>query len=755
MVQYALGPDTPVAALAEPLGQGILPDDRGYELVTPPLKGDSSLLIDAQPFVDGRHVSYNAFLPLPGSAYGGFQNLLATRSPSAWQNVQLNPPQGDDAVPNYRALDNGGNTNRQVVFTSDVSSAFLSTWAGVDPADQDQSTSDVYKRMVDGSFQMVSRAEEGPETDARPRILAGISADGAHALFQTLENVPNSTVDPGQMAVHTAGELPYERIGGHTKLVGVLPDGTVPACGAVVGRGPMTYGAGANGATLIGAVSEDASRVVFTTPDPNAYLNPAPNASCNDQAQIYVRRQGITTVQASAPAPGAPTDVTGSAVYLGASADTRRVFFVSPQQLTPDAPFVPNNFPPKPRELYMYDVDTGQLTRVSRGASGTAAGNLGEDDGIVALSADGSHVFFTSHGELAPDAVAGERNLYVFANGQTTLISGAGTALASEIRPGSRVLPNAAQSTPDGSKLLFLNSANLTSYDSGGHVEAYVYDVTDQSLTCVSCNPTGAPAQGDAQFVDADYSSFNQFLPPVSLMSADGERVFFESSDDLVPQDTNGLIDVYQWHDGTISLLSSGTNPNGGGDRNGSHVIGIADDGNDVFFLTADRLVPQDRDTAFDIYDARVGGGFPLPPAPVDCLIDCQGSATAPPPFAFPSTSRVTGTGNVQPGPRASFSVPRLSARSRTQLAHGRRVTLVVRVGRGGRLKAVATAKVGPGRWTVARAAKSLRRRGTTRLGLRLSPAARRYLSRHRTLTIRLSVSFGGTRKDQTMRLTR
>ena len=41
-----------------------------------------------------------------------------------------------------------------------------------------------------------------------------------------------------------------------------------------------------------------------------------------------------------------------------------------------------------------------------------------------------------------------------------------------------------------------------------------------------------------------------------------------------------------------------------------------SDDGSDVFFTTAQPLVSQDDDQALDIYDARIGGGFPpVPPA--------------------------------------------------------------------------------------------------------------------------------------------
>jgi hypothetical protein len=51
---------------------------------------------------------------------------------------------------------------------------------------------------------------------------------------------------------------------------------------------------------------------------------------------------------------------------------------------------------------------------------------------------------------------------------------------------------------------------------------------------------------------------------------------------------------------GCVSLLSSGSS------SRESAFLEATPNGSDVFFLTAAQLVPQDTDTAFDIYDARV-----------------------------------------------------------------------------------------------------------------------------------------------------
>jgi hypothetical protein len=76
--------------------------------------------------------------------------------------------------------------------------------------------------------------------------------------------------------------------------------------------------------------------------------------------------------------------------------------------------------------------------------------------------------------------------------------------------------------------------------------------------------------------------------------------------------------------------------------------------GDDVFFLTSDRLVPLDTDTGLDVYDARVGGGFPAEPlsGPPVCEGDaCQGAPPAPPVFGTPGSATFEGPGNLTPVP--------------------------------------------------------------------------------------------------------
>jgi hypothetical protein len=140
-------------------------------------------------------------------------------------------------------------------------------------------------------------------------------------------------------------------------------------------------------------------------------------------------------------------------------------------------------------------------------------------------------------------------------------------------------------------------------------------------------------------------------------MSDNGDRVFFDSAVPLVPEDTNGLVDVYEWEragtpegscpedapgGGCVYLLS------GGKSDSNSYLLDASASGNDVFFVTRAQLVGKDQNEDFDLYDARVDG-LSLP-APASCSeTGCQGVPPAPPIFATPSSLTFDGIGNFPP----------------------------------------------------------------------------------------------------------
>jgi hypothetical protein len=163
-------------------------------------------------------------------------------------------------------------------------------------------------------------------------------------------------------------------------------------------------------------------------------------------------------------------------------------------------------------------------------------------------------------------------------------------------------------------------------------------------------------------------------------MSSDGRYVFFTTSQSLLPQDTNGLPDVYEYDvdTGELKLISSGTG------ESGSWFEDASANGSDVFFLTAQKLTGWDTDTLTDLYDARIGGGYPEPPAlPVPCDGDaCQGIPSAVP--SFNTASGFTGLGNARP-PVASVKKARAKPKKHAKHAGRSRGAKRRRHGRGAR----------------------------------------------------------------------
>src|ERR1019366_7389838 len=97
--------------------------------------------------------------------------------------------------------------------------------------------------------------------------------------------------------------------------------------------------------------------------------------------------------------------------------------------------------------------------------------------------------------------------------------------------------------------------------------------------------------------------------------------------------------DVYLWHNGEVNLISDGNDNSGG-----VVYAGMSGTGSDIFFATPTQLVAQDTDTLGDIYDARIGGGFPAPTPESSCAGEaCQGSASSSPAFGAPGSRSFTG----------------------------------------------------------------------------------------------------------------
>jgi hypothetical protein len=273
--------------------------------------------------------------------------------------------------------------------------------------------------------------------------------------------------------------------------------------------------------------------------------------------------------------------------------------------------------------------------------------------------------------------------------------------------------------------------------------------------------PTGSATLGGAG--GGSYGPPDTAVP----MNESGSEIFFQTPDPLVPEDVNGgsfadgpfgatteSMDVYEWHEGKVSLISDGTS------TSGAFLDGTTPSGNDVFITTRTPLVSSDTDGYADIYDARVGGGLPQPPAPP---APCSGAGCRPQSgagvfFSVPASATVAGTGNLTPpsvaGP--SFTVGSVSAAQRAQSARTG-LALSVSTTAGGKLSAVVFAALHGRSQRVGTASVTLGKAGKTTLRLHLDSAARRALARNGRLAIRIEVSYSGsgTVKVATLTLSR
>jgi hypothetical protein len=210
-------------------------------------------------------------------------------------------------------------------------------------------------------------------------------------------------------------------------------------------------------------------------------------------------------------------------------------------------------------------------------------------------------------------------------------------------------------------------------------------DNLENTVECASCaspfNPEprlGVDASGGS---NESFTSTSNRVPNTTFASANGDYAFFETPAALVPQDVNAEVphevthgcpnrrpledfcerpggspsnDVYEWRSagidgcsrliGCLSLITPGL-----GDTYLVKLLGTAHEGRDVFFYTDSELLPQDNDTSSDIYDARVGGGFPESIRPVECEGDACSHPLPAPNDPTPSSEQFHGAGNEHP----------------------------------------------------------------------------------------------------------
>ncbi|HWM62524.1 MAG TPA: hypothetical protein VNP96_00860 [Solirubrobacterales bacterium] len=666
-----------------PLG-GALPDNRAAELVSPADKGTAGSVSELY-FVDqvynqasegGNAFVYPLLNGTPTTTAGGWLRLHANRTPSGWLSSQISAP---SLIPPPSIEGLGFAVPSRVEFaTPDLSCAIVRTYNPLTEDTLQQSVEEgiynLYRwHASDGSYDLI--------TDSMPlNPSVGSNGETLYTQLETSDDCSRVYFRSTYQFISGASGL-YEWDEGVLRDAGKLPDGA-PEDDAVAG-GEVDY----RGSARWNAVSPDGNRFFFA-----ATRNEGPNSG---KQGIFMREDsGETVIDIT---QSQTSVVTQGARFEAASPDGSRVLFRANYGIAANSSVGATNegcgsssgetvfefTPPieqKPCDLYAYDVESGDLTDLS--ADENPADPIGAAiQGTVAIDEDGSHVYFAALGQLIPGkgktyaqnvTGPGSANIYLSHPGSLSYVTTLSRAGTNDLfGPGDgRDAPNGvlmrkatrwtAETTPDGSRLLFEASANLADYNSGGFKEAYLYSAETGELSCVSCRLDGLPSQ--SSFPDRRLVLPRQLILShrANAMSEDGSRIFFTSPNALAIGGVAGKNNVYEWQDGKVQFLAI-AEPSGGNGM--GEYLDASASGDDVFIATKEQLAPQDVDLVADVYDLRVDGGFPVEPPLVPCQVDeavsllpdqgyCQGPSAPQPPAPGPASAAFQGTGNTSTKPK-------------------------------------------------------------------------------------------------------
>jgi hypothetical protein len=510
----------------------------------------------------------------------------------------------------------------------------------------------------------------GGDTEEMQEVIGG-SEDFSHVIYESEKY--NQTDPPDSPAPGNFRKLyDWEEQGSGTCVV---PGGCLTLLSKKPDNQPFTTPSGISsrlGEPPGSAVSEDGRRIYFQ--------NPQSGSTCNSPGcELYMRQNGDE--------PPSPQDVNGNCLdpelactfdvsksectlgggvcgndalkadtFITATPSGNVAFFASCAKLT-DASSPPggceegfSNFSigNPGSKLYRWDMNAPPghgLTDLTADHE-LVDGGQPNFRGFIGASADGDTAFFVATGQIVGGAStqAGEK-LYRWRwnNGSPTIdyigpyqaVVGGGAYGNSE----SNFLEQPRQVTPNGEYLVLYSKLRLNpAADSDSSLDLYRWDET-QGWTCISCQAPNMPSTGDVNNMfplwlhGVGFNGMESSMP-IRIMSNDGQHIFFATPDALVPEDVNGEAgcpmvqqifvkepscqDIYEWNDGTISLVSTGTG------SEPVRLMGATPDGKNVFFLTRQHLVGWDVDDNMDVYDARVGGGFPEPPPQPP---SCEGEA--------------------------------------------------------------------------------------------------------------------------------
>ncbi len=630
-----------------------LADGRAWEMVSPPdkhgaaiegLTSQGGVVLAAESGNAITYVANGAITEEPqGNRSPEMQQVISTRGESGWSSEDIATPQTK-----AQGVD-GGYAPEYQFFTPDLSLALVEPWGGTalsePPLAPGATQKTIYIRNdAAGTYlPLVTEANVPPGTHFGLKLrFYGATPDLSHVLFRSTVGLTAGQSGPGL----------YEWAHGELQLVSVLPGGTA------AGEAELGFA----GHVLAHAISNDGTRIIWTNKLAGAGHLYMRDSATGQTIQLDAAQGLAEPPIGSAEFQTASGD--GSKVFFTDKQRLTPDATPEPAQGTGKPDLYECEVAEEAGKLacHLKDLTIDHAEAEHANVLGFIFG-ASEDGTSVYLVAHGVLAENENGNGEAP--VPGADNLYGLHFDGTQWATTFIAALSTEDRPeweGEEQANMAfltARVSPNGRYLAFMSAASPTGYDNvdanaaanGAHdEEVYLYDSESSALRCVSCDPTGArpvgvldtEASGEGLGLVADRrkvwlghwlagnvpgwtaQSITTALFQSRYLSNEG-RLFFNGSDALVPQvrartreeevagkeQRVGVENVYEFEPtgmgscesasgGCVSLISSGTS------SEESSFLEATPSGGDVFFITAARLLPQDTDTAFDIYDARI-----------------------------------------------------------------------------------------------------------------------------------------------------
>jgi hypothetical protein len=375
------------------------------------------------------------------------------------------------SVPAASCPDCGNGANGAVFqgASSDGSVAVFSTAESLAGEDGDEAE-DIYARDVVGeATSLVSTAGSCP-TESCPPTFGGVSANGAHVLFETNDRIADG-VD-----LDSSSDV-YDWSGGTPVLVSTGPQGPNGIPDAVFD------GTSANGGV-----------VAFSTTEALV------DEDTDSTTDVYLRSGGETTLVSTGPAA---TGLPQPAAFHRLSADGTGVVFNTAEPLT-DGDL--------DHRQDVYERSGATTTLLSTGPAG---GNGAFDAAFAGLSADGQHVLFDTAEPLASQDTDTSSDIYERHGGTTAWVS------TGQIGQSGSFDPSFTGVSDAGEHALFITSERLAVDDLD--TENDVYDRSDTGTLLVSTGNSIALGPATPALTGTTPPSPNPSLTPALLGQAEAD----------------------------------------------------------------------------------------------------------------------------------------------------------------------------------------------------------------------------------------